>query len=249
MKSYKTQILLVLLSLCWSESKAQWYDYGEAARQIQMQQSQMLNEYTQQALKLLEQSIQQQQKNFSASTLFIPGQVEDRYGAFIALSYIGGESRIKIKYGDNEYDSHLIRLSECYVIGQYIILPGILKPGYELTVSDTSTDKILFEEKIPLKSSSSYNSFAAKARNNVSIISALNGGSGSSGKNSSSSSSGKYAVTCRSCNGTGVCGTCKGNGTYLNGYTGDYIACPNCVKSNGRICSVCNGTGKWSFNK
>lgn len=249
MKSYKVQILLILFSLCWSESKAQWYDYGEAARQIQMQNSQMLNEYTKQALKILEQSVQQQQQNFSASISFIPGQVQDRYGAFMVLSYAGGKKRIKIKYDDADYDSHIISLSQCYVIGQYIVLPGILKPGYKLTVSDTSTDETLFEEEIPLKSSSSYDSFAENVRNNASIVaSALNGGSGSSG-NRSSSSSGKYAVTCKACNGTGICGTCNGKGTYLNGYTGDYITCPNCTTSNGRICSVCNGSGKWNFNK
>lgn len=62
-------------------------------------------------------------------------------------------------------------------------------------------------------------------------------------------SSSQYSTTCSSCSGTGKCGTCKGTGSFLNGYTGNYIICSHCSESNGRICTICNGTGKWTFDK
>jgi len=47
---------------------------------------------------------------------------------------------------------------------------------------------------------------------------------------------------CRSCYGTGRCHTCNNKyGDLHNGWTGDYVDCPNCI--DGR-CSRCGGTGK-----
>lgn len=60
----------------------------------------------------------------------------------------------------------------------------------------------------------------------------------------SSSSSSGYVI-CKSCKGTGKCGTCSGSGYYQGSYGTGTLKCPNCSERDGRICSVCNGTGKW----
>lgn len=49
---------------------------------------------------------------------------------------------------------------------------------------------------------------------------------------------------CQSCKGTGICGSCHGTG-YFRGYEGNAIKCEQCTPTNGRKCSVCNGTGYW----
>lgn len=70
---------------------------------------------------------------------------------------------------------------------------------------------------------------------------------GTSNYNSGSSSQQGGATTCRACHGTGKCGTCNGTGYYQGSYGTGTLKCPNCSEANGRICTVCNGTGKWNF--
>lgn len=54
-------------------------------------------------------------------------------------------------------------------------------------------------------------------------------------------------IRCSACKGTGKCGTCNGDGYYLSPFDGTRLECPNCSAANGRICTVCNGTGWWNF--
>lgn len=59
-----------------------------------------------------------------------------------------------------------------------------------------------------------------------------------------SQSQSKSNIICRSCKGTGKCGSCNGKG-YFYGFEMNRIECKQCSASNGRICTVCNGTGHW----
>ena len=65
------------------------------------------------------------------------------------------------------------------------------------------------------------------------------------GNSSGSSSQPKSYIICHACKGTGKCGACNGKGYYRNMYGGGVIACKICSEADGRICTVCNGTGRW----
>lgn len=61
---------------------------------------------------------------------------------------------------------------------------------------------------------------------------------------SGSSSQPTYHIICQACKGTGKCGSCNGKG-YFRGYDLEPIICKQCSASNGHMCAVCNGTGRW----
>jgi hypothetical protein len=167
-------------------------------------------------------------------------------------------------YSDAEdySDLTILKRSECQGIAVYndFITPPVLKPGYTFAIllEKDGDSKIVATVEIPKKGTASYTVFLQNITENqrlfnehLSRVAAIrSGGTPSYGgsvstPSSSGSSSGKVGTVCRSCKGTGMCGTCNGRGTYQGSYGVGTLVCPNCSASNGRICTVCSGTGKW----
>lgn len=181
------------------------------------------------------------------NSIEIPGSAAHHYGAFILLNYYTLND-IKVTYIDDDDSPYVVNLSKCLVAGPYLLIPEILRPGYTLKIYHKTTEKKMQEEHLPSLNSSLYSNFVEKTNSNLAIASSFlspNGYSG--GYNSGNSYQQGGTTTYRACHGRGKCGTCNGTG-YYQGFNGTgTLKCPNCSESNGRICTVCNGTGKWNL--
>jgi tetratricopeptide (TPR) repeat protein len=120
-----------------------------------------------------------------------------------------------------------------------------LKPNYDFARKNL---KICKKERNSRRWDNFFNVMSAVSTGMVQTATIMNNAYQTAPAGNSGASSGGY-IQCRSCKGTGKCGTCNGDGYYNGSYAGtDNLKCPNCSASNGHICTVCNGTGKWKVN-
>lgn len=227
-------LLLTFLSIS-IVTYAQDIDYVNSYNMMRQYNNIMMNQFMEQFSETIGQLYDEQKANADACALLIPSDKSHKFGAFIMLSFLT-ISEIRITYTNNDLDSYEIAPSQCMKSGSYVLIPYVLRPGYTLKLVRKSNSKLLYEEKIPLSNSASYQQFLSKVQQNLNLATSFLSPYGNQQPN---------GITCKSCHGTGRCGTCNGKGYYQGSYNTGNLKCPNCSESNGRICTVCKGTGKW----
>lgn len=205
-----------------------------------------------------EQIMENTRKNMTASAVILPSGKTDIYKALITISTTLGLDDLIIEYAPGEEgifsyqptgEFKRINLNNCVVIGNYVWLPDVLKPGYILRLSKDRASKELYAGYIPPKESSDYISFKNKANENLSILSAMFSGNSYSTYPSYSNSSGGSGSSSHQ---TSTCSMCGGTGEVISStasYVGGTKWCSKCNKevSEGHYhntCSSCGGTGR-----
>lgn len=230
-----------------------------------MQMLEQTMQYADRAMKenneRYEQIMENTRKNMTATAVILPSGKTDIYKALITISTTLGLNDLIIEYVPGEEDVFSyqpigkfkrVNLENCVVIGNYVWLPDILRPGHILRLRKVGSSKELYSCYIPSKESSDYVSFKMKASENLSILSAMFSGNSystypsSSYSNSSdhTGSSNHQPSTCSMCNGKGWI---KGNSTPTYGNM-DTHWCSDCgeqvsASHSHDICPSCGGKG------
>lgn len=221
----KRTVLFLTFLLIGFSLKAQWFDYGAAALQIQAENAQMINNTLNQAFGIMAEQQKQMEKTMTATALFIPGSHVDKYSAFVMISYAGGINNLILKYTDDDDNTYKINLNECFVCSPYILLPEYFQPGYKLSIQRSIDNKTICSETIPSKQSSNYPSFIRKACKNSTFIASVLGGSSNNSYKSTSHQ------RCPYCKGEGSISYETNNPYVLGERATEYKMCPRCMGS------------------
>ena len=232
---------MLLLYFSMIGAKAQFYDnsaYNYGMYMIYQSQLELI--------EFQKKLLQHEYDNLLAIIQFLPGNSSKSFGALITLS-TSKSSWIKVKCVSADGKAKTLRSGKDYfVTGQYLFIFDGLSNGTKLEVLRANDEKVLASDFIPMADSSSFASFVSQTQQNAAFVANLTNNQWNNLPSSNNSISlKKVGRICEACHGSGICGTCNGDGWYMGSYGVGKLACPNCSASNGRICTVCNGTGRW----
>lgn len=180
----KKYVLICLICLIANSVKAQFDDtmiLNQWLNQMNMDLYQQQQKMGEQLMNVINQEVERQKNNASATCLILPDGFSDTFFAYVSMCYLSPNELEIVRRKPNGIDEVLSPSSYVASMG-VIITPSMFTPGMTITVRKKETRKVYSRTSIPMKESQEYEAFVINARRCANMLNNVNSLNSSSGR-------------------------------------------------------------------